>query len=192
MKRHALNSLCWIIFLYPSTLSVKLQISTFNTWGQVIANNAIFSKNVNVQKTFLISIVHVCDLLECLTGIPLYMFQLLAGLELNQDSMTLLPQYKTNIDVSTSSLRLGRDFPALWLEDMHEAKEVNMIDALWSLKTHSTLYLGNCLWIKMLLYENWPPFSKGAYMSLHTYVQNIWAGIYTARIHLWCSSLMCH
>jgi hypothetical protein len=82
--------------------------------------------------------------------------------------MTLLPRDKANIDVATSSSRLDRDFPALRSEAMHEAKEINLIDALWGLETDSASGLGDCLRIKMLLHKNGPPFLKGAYVSLHT------------------------
>lgn len=67
------------------------QISTFNTGSQVIASNTAFSKNANVHKTFLFSIVLVYDLLEYLTGISQNVFQLFAGFKLNQDGTTLLP-----------------------------------------------------------------------------------------------------
>ena len=45
-----------------------------------MASDAVFLKNVNVWKTFLISIVLVYDLLEHLTGISLYLFWLFTGL----------------------------------------------------------------------------------------------------------------
>jgi hypothetical protein len=97
----------------------------------VIASNTIFAKNMNVHKTFLVSVVLVYDLLECLTGIPLHVFQLFAGFELNEDSTTpSLPRDKTNIDVAISSSRPDEEFPALRSEEMHEAKEENLVNAL--------------------------------------------------------------
>ena len=106
-----------------------------------------------VLKT-LTSIVPVYNVLECLTGIPFNVFWLFAGFQLNQDSTTILLQDKMGVDVATSSLRFHGDFPALWSEEMHDAKEVNMIDALWSFETNSASYLGDCLRIKMLLHKN--------------------------------------
>ena|SRR5882762_4257573 len=85
-----------------------------------------------------------------------------------------------NIKVATSSSRLNGDFPALRSEDMHEAKEVNLIYPLWSLETDGASYLANRLRIKMLLHKIRPPFCEGAYVSLHAYVQNICVGVITA------------
>jgi hypothetical protein len=96
----------------------------------VIASNTIFLKNMDVDKT-LVSIILVYNLLKCLTGIPLHVFWLFAGFELNEDSTTpSLPRDKTNIDVAISSSRLNGGFPALRLERMHEAKEENLVNAL--------------------------------------------------------------
>ena len=145
----------------------------------MITSNTVFSKIANVRKTFLISIVLVDDLLERITGIPLYMFRPVAKLELSCSITTPLPRDKTNIEVATSSSRLDGDFPGLRSEDMHGAKEVNLIDPLWSLETDGALYLANRLWIKMLLHKNRPPSCKGAYVSLHAYVQNICLGVFT-------------
>ena len=146
----------------------------------MIASNAVFSKNANVQKTFLVSIVHAYNLFEHLTGILLDVFQLVTGFKLDQDSTTFLPRDKTNIEVATSSSRLNRDFPALRPEVMHEAKEVNLIDPLWGLETDCASCLGDCLRIKMLLHKNRPPFCKSANVSLYAYVDNICVGFYTA------------
>ena len=104
----------------------------------------------------------------------MYMFWLVAKLELNHYPSS------SNIEVATSSSRLDGNFPALWSEDMHEAKEVNLIDPLWSLETDGASYLANRLQIMTLLHKNRPPSCKGAYVSLHAYVQNICLGVFTA------------
>jgi hypothetical protein len=116
--------------------------------------NTIFSKKVNVLKTFRISIVLVDDLpdrrqklsksvLERPIGIPLRVFLLVTGLDVNQDSSTFLFMEKTKLGVAAMSSSFDRDFPACRSKGLHKAKKENVIDFLRMLAADGTSRLSD-------------------------------------------------
>ena len=167
----------WIIFLYPFILTAKFQITALDERLKVIASYAIFSKSVNVCKTYWISIISVfSNPVKCCKSILLDVLLQFAGLEPNQHSASQRLWDETDVDVVTSSTsRLDGGFPALRTEDMTEAEKVDLVNTFRNLLTCGALssFLANYLGVKLVLHKSRPACRKRIHRSFHTYIKHV-------------------
>jgi hypothetical protein len=96
------------------------------------------SKSVDDWNSFQISKVLICDLLECLIDIPLHVFSLYTGLELDQNSSTLPFMKKTKVGVAVTNSSFDGDFQAICSKGLHKAKKETVIDVLRSVAMVAT------------------------------------------------------